>query len=73
MAHQPPTTDQVQQQKYQDLELACQLWIAANDAKDHRIAELEQQVQRLRQKIARQARVAGNRSRGARVAALANR
>ena len=44
--------------QHQELQLACQIWIAANDAKDEQIQQLEQENSRLRNKIARMGRVA---------------
>jgi uncharacterized protein YceH (UPF0502 family) len=39
-----------------DLEAACRLWMAASAAKDERIAELEAEVNVLRQRVARLSR-----------------
>jgi hypothetical protein len=36
-----------------EIETTLRLWIAANDAKDARIQELEQETARLRQRVAR--------------------
>ncbi len=47
--------------RYQDLAATCQLWIAANEAKDERIAEVEQQCQHLQQRVARLSRMVGRR------------
>jgi hypothetical protein len=43
------------------LEATCQLWIAANEAKDGRIQELEAECNHLRQKAARLVRQVGRR------------
>jgi hypothetical protein len=39
--------------KLRELELTCRLWIAANEAKDQRIQELEAECRRLRSRVAR--------------------
>ena len=39
--------------QHQELQLACRIWIAANDAKDERIRQLEQENSRLRNKVTR--------------------
>ena len=39
--------------QHQELQFTCQIWMAANDAKDERIAQLEQENARLRKKVAR--------------------
>jgi hypothetical protein len=44
-----------------ELEVACSLWIAANDAKDSRIRELETECNSLRQRVARLSRLMGRR------------
>jgi len=38
----------------------CRLWMAANDAKGARIAELEEETRRLRQRVARLGRMAAH-------------
>lgn len=48
----------------QDLERSLAIWIAANDAKAERIAQLEQECQALRSRLARLTRRLG-RERGA--------
>lgn len=40
-----------------ELELACRLWIAAGQAKDERIRELEAECARLRQRVSRLSRM----------------
>ena len=40
----------------QELTLTCQLWIAANDAKDEQIKQLQQQLSQLLLKVTRQNR-----------------
>jgi hypothetical protein len=44
-----------------DLELTCSIWIAANEAKDQRIRELETMCNGLQQRVARLTRQAGRR------------
>lgn len=46
----------------EQLQAVCRLWIAANDAKEERIATLEGRVKRLRRQVWRLTRVLGRRS-----------
>ncbi len=46
--------------RLQEMEMVCQLWIAAGQAKDERIEELEEEVRRLRQRTSRLARLLGS-------------
>lgn len=46
--------------RLQEMEMVCQLWMAANQAKDERIEELEAEVNRLRQRTARLGRMLGS-------------
>lgn len=48
-------------QRVQELESIASLWIAANEAKDERIAELEAECSKLQQRVARLSRQAGRR------------
>ncbi len=43
---------------HRELEMACQIWMAANDAKDERIQQLEEENSRLRNKLTRLGRAA---------------
>jgi len=45
-------------QSYRELESSCRLWMAAAQVRDLRIQELEQEVQALRQRVARMTRQA---------------
>jgi hypothetical protein len=45
----------------QELEAALSLWIAANDAKSHRIEQLELECRQLRQRVCRLSRRVGRR------------
>ncbi len=47
--------------KYRELEMTCRLWIAANDAKEARIRELEAECNQLRRRVARLGRHVGRR------------
>lgn len=42
--------------QYRELELTCQIWMAASEAKDAHIAQLELENSQLRKKIARMGR-----------------
>lgn len=53
-------------QRYQDLEATVELWVAANDAKDQRIRELQAECTRLRKRLARLGRLALRHQRGQR-------
>lgn len=46
------------EQRCSELESLCRLWMAAGQAKDERIAELEAEVRRLRQRVSRLSRLA---------------
>jgi len=50
-----------QSSKYSELEATCRLWIAVSAAKDERIAELEAECNKLRQRVARLGRQVGRR------------
>lgn len=45
----------------QELEAALSLWMAANDAKSHRIEQLEAECKQLRQRVSRLSRQVGRR------------
>jgi hypothetical protein len=45
-------------ERYWDLEASAALWTAANEAKDNRITELEDEVTALRKRVARLSRLA---------------
>lgn len=47
--------------KLVELEATTRLWIAANEAKDHRIKELETECAHLRNRVARLSRQVGRR------------
>ena len=44
---------------YRELEATCSLWVAANQAKEERIRELEAECNALRQRVARLSRQMG--------------
>ena len=48
--------------RHAELQSVCEIWIAANDAKDARITELEAEVSRLQERSGRLARLAGRRA-----------
>ncbi len=54
--------------KCSDLELTCQIWIAANEVKDHRIQELEAECKKLQQRVGRLGRRVGRESKENKVA-----
>ena len=43
-----------------ELEMACRLWIAASEAKDEHIDELQQEVAKLRRRVTRLGRMLGS-------------
>lgn len=45
--------------KFQELRMVCEVWVAANEAKDQRIAELEDEVEQAQQRIVRLSRLVG--------------
>jgi hypothetical protein len=45
--------------RYRELEATCSLWVAANQAKEERIHELEVECNALRQRVARLSRQVG--------------
>jgi archaellum component FlaC len=45
------------EQRYRELQMVCEVWVAANDAKDKRIAELEEQLEQMRQRVSRLGRL----------------
>jgi hypothetical protein len=45
-------------EQYEDLEATVELWIAANDAKDQQIRELQAECTQLRKRVARLSRLA---------------
>ena len=47
--------------RYQELAATCQIWIAANEAKDERVVELERQCEHLQQRVGRLSRMVGRR------------
>lgn len=59
-----PSNEQALQQQLEELQLVCRIWIAASQAKDERIAELEREVAQLSRRVARLARHAGRQSSG---------
>ena len=59
-------------QRVQELESIASLWIAANEAKDERIAELEAECSTLRQRVARLSRQAGRRQHPSKVQRISN-
>lgn len=42
--------------KVREMQMICEIWIAANNVKDERIQELEGEVKRLQQRVARLSR-----------------
>ena len=46
-----------------ELQLVCQVWVAANEAKDERITELEAELARAQGRIARLSRLVGRQQR----------
>jgi predicted nuclease with TOPRIM domain len=44
---------------YQELKMVCEVWVAANEAKDQRIEELEAEVEQAQQRIVRLNRLVG--------------
>jgi hypothetical protein len=54
---------QKRDQAYDELHRVCQLWIAASEAKDARIRELEEECRQLGQRVARLSKLVGRRSR----------
>lgn len=59
-------------QRVQELESIASLWIAANEAKDERIAELEAECGMLQQRVARLSRQAGRRQQPSKVQQISN-
>jgi len=56
----PTESNSVQQlAQVRELQMVCEIWIAANGAKDQRIHELEEEVGRLQQRVARLSRRIG--------------
>lgn len=51
-----PTKNDALQSQLQELKMVCEIWIAANNAKDARIQQLEAEVERLQQRVARLSR-----------------
>lgn len=64
-------TTQIEQlrEKNRDLTATCRIWMAACEARDERIAELEAECARLRQRVGRLTRV-GQRPQAAQPAAV---
>ncbi|MBW2731472.1 MAG: hypothetical protein JRH20_03710 [Deltaproteobacteria bacterium] len=50
------SSDNQQLSKVRELQMVCEIWIAANGAKDQRIHDLEEEVGRLQQRVARLSR-----------------
>ncbi|PID38094.1 MAG: hypothetical protein CSA65_08850 [Proteobacteria bacterium] len=45
--------------KFHELKMVCEVWVAANDAKDQRIQELETELEQAQQRIVRLSRRVG--------------
>lgn len=55
------TTDtETPEARLAELEMACRLWIAASEAKDEHIQELQGEVARLRRRVTRLGRMLGS-------------
>ncbi len=49
-------------QRHHEAQAVCEIWVAANDAKDVHLSELESQVIQLQKRVARLSRLAGRRA-----------
>ncbi|MCK5799678.1 MAG: hypothetical protein KAI47_20955 [Deltaproteobacteria bacterium] len=48
--------------RYRELQMVCDVWVAANDAKDQHIADLEEDLARAQRRVARLSRLVGRQS-----------
>jgi hypothetical protein len=55
------SSKEIQTCRCQELDAALRLWMAANDAKSHRIEQLEAECKQLRQRVSRLSRQVGRR------------
>lgn len=53
-----------------ELEVTCRIWIAANEAKDHRILELEAECKKLQSRVGRLGRRVGREKKETKVASI---